>query len=380
MKYIKVQKTTIQSMIDDAMRFAARQEIDEETLMNKAIPAIVCITFAKNCLSMRAHDFMYHISVSMKIECEEEAVLFLPAKLLQQAIAKADDTEISIGVDEAHLVVKSACGKTSLKSLSIEPATIYDQTSTHPTEMSGISFAHALGMVAFAAERKEERSSLCGVRVEFVGDNDILLVATDAYRIAKYQTSLDCSEYEQLKKNGEFTIPIKTVNNLIGVLSKITEQVEIGLDENHIAFRWKEGYISSTLVEGGYPNWRGVLPAEPKTTVSFAEGFQNAARAVKIMAKGTVQTCPVVTLEIKADETLFKSESDIGKSVISLTPTFTGDDLAITFNGDYLPDQIFGEVRIEMTAPLKPALFTSKSEPNWAYLISPLMIGSAQGK
>jgi DNA polymerase-3 subunit beta len=215
--------------------------------------------------------------------------------------------------------------------------------------------------------------------VEFVGDNDILLIATDAYRIAKYQTALNCPKYGQLKELGDFTIPIKTVNNLIGVLSKVEDLIEIGLDEDHIVVSWKGGYVSSSLVDGKYPDWRSVFPADPKTTVSFLEGFQNATRAAKIMAKGTVWPCPVITLEIKAEETLFKSESDVGKSAISLTPTFTGDDLSISFNGDYLPENIFGEVRIEMTAPLKPALFTSKSEPTWEYLVSPMLHSEAKG-
>lgn len=230
MKYINVQKSAIQSMIDDAIRFAARQEIDDETLTLKAMPATVCMTFRTNGLDVQAHDKMYGIDLTMEIVNDEDAVLFLPAKLLQQTLAKADDEQIGLGVDENHLVVKSSFGKTSLKSAGGEQAKFCAPLSTYPASLSGATLAHALGMVAFAAERKEERPSLCGVRVEFVGDNDILLVATDAYRIAKYQTVLNCPKYEQLKEVGDFTIPIKTVNNLIGVLSKVEDLIEIGLD------------------------------------------------------------------------------------------------------------------------------------------------------
>jgi DNA polymerase-3 subunit beta len=373
MKYIKVQKSTIQSMIDDAIRFAARQEIDDETLALKAVPASVCMTFRTNGLDVQAHDNMYGIDLTTEIVNDEGAVLFLPAKLLQQTIAKTDDEQISLGVDENHLVVKSSFGKTSLKSASGGQSKLCARLNTYPTSLSGASFAHALSMVAFTADRREEFASRCGIRVEFVDDNDINLVATDAYRIAKYQTALNCPKYEQLKKVGDFTIPIKTANNLIGVLSKVEDLIEMGLDKDHIALSWKGGYVSSSLVDEKFPDWRSVFPTNTKTTVSFLEGFQNAVRAAKVMAKGTVWACPIVTLEVKADETVFKSESDVGKSAISLTPTFTGEDLNITFNGEFLPDNIFGEVKIEMAAPLKPALFTSKSEPTWEYLVSPML-------
>jgi DNA polymerase III sliding clamp (beta) subunit (PCNA family) len=377
MKYIKIVKSEIQSLIDDASRFAAKKGPDNG---NDPLPSFLKLSLAKNLLTIEAHDAVNYVSQSLEIECDQEAVIFLPIKLLQQAITQTDDAEINIGVDDDHLVVKSSFGKTSLKVLPIEPEQFTEHTSTFPTDLTGSSFAHALGMVAFAAERRDDGSTLSGVRVEFVDDNEIILVATDAVRIAKYQISLNCEYINRLKKMGNFIISIKTVNNLIGVLSKEEGKIGIGLDEYHISFSWKGGYISSCRVNGSYPNWRDLFPTEPKTTVSFLEGFQNATRAAKIMAKGTVWNYPIITLEIKPEETLVKSESDLGKSTIALSPTFTGNDLNIVFNGNFLPDNVFGEVKIEMTAPLKPALFTSKSEPSWAYLLMPLLHERVKGK
>ena len=64
------------------------------------------------------------------------------------------------------------------------------------------------------------------------------------------------------------------------------------------------------------------------------------------------------------ERTNVESDSDLGRSKISLTPDISGDgNLQIKLDGAYLPIQIEGEISIGLKAHNAPAIFESKKRP-----------------
>src|SRR5207248_7784436 len=90
------------------------------------------------------------------------------------------------------------------------------------------------------------------------------------------------------KSQGEFIIPAKAVNELNRLLQEKGE-VEIRYAENQAAFDLKDEkgssiLIISKLIEGNYPNYRQVIPAEAKERISLSrEEFLHALRRAEIM-------------------------------------------------------------------------------------------------
>lgn len=74
------------------------------------------------------------------------------------------------------------------------------------------------------------------------------------------------------------------------------------------------------------------------------------------------------------ERTNVESDSDLGRSKISLTPDISGDgNLQIKLDGAYLPIQIEGEISIGLKAHNAPAIFESKEETGWHFLLMPVI-------
>src|SRR6266511_6123035 len=95
----------------------------------------------------------------------------------------------------------------------------------------------------------------------------ITMVATDGRRMAFTDEEVDVNADSE----AEFIVPTKAINELNRLLQAKGE-VEVKFTDNQVAFTLKEetGFailIISKLVEGNYPNYRLVIPAEAKERI-----------------------------------------------------------------------------------------------------------------
>src|ERR1039457_5659057 len=110
------------------------------------------------------------------------------------------------------------------------------------------------------------------------------MVATDGRRLALVDEQMDVAENSQ----GEFIVPSNTVNELNRLLLDKGE-AEIRYAENQASFSLKDEkgstvLIVTKLIEGNYPNYRQVIPAETKERVALVrEEFLHALRRAEIM-------------------------------------------------------------------------------------------------
>src|SRR6266403_1022315 len=119
---------------------------------------------------------------------------------------------------------------------------------------------------------------------KFKEDQKVTMVATDGRRLALVDEEVDVAENSQ----GEFIVPAKAVNELNRLLQDKGE-VEVRYAENQASFTLKDEkgasiLIVTKLIEGNYPNYRQVIPAETKERVGLArEEFLHALRRAEIM-------------------------------------------------------------------------------------------------
>src|SRR5262249_51136670 len=112
----------------------------------------------------------------------------------------------------------------------------------------------------------------------------LTMVATDGRRLALVDEEVDVSE----KSQGEFIVPAKAVAELNRLMQDKGE-VEIRYSDNQAAFTLKDdkGFtilVVTKLIEGNYPNYRQVIPAETKERVALArEEFMHALKRAEIM-------------------------------------------------------------------------------------------------
>src|SRR5262249_30148748 len=140
-----------------------------------------------------------------------------------------------------------------------------------------------LRKTSFAISTDETRFVLNGIFFS-LKDHKITMVATDGRRLALADEEVDIAA----ESEGEFIVPTKAINELNRLVTP-SGQVEVKFAENQAAFDLQDEKGSSVLViskliEGNYPNYRQVIPAETKERIALArEELLHALRRAEIM-------------------------------------------------------------------------------------------------
>ena len=231
-----------------------------------------------------------------------------------------------------------------------------------------------LKKTSFAVSTDESRYVLNGIFIS-LKDHKMTLVATDGRRLALVDEEVDISE----KSSGEFIVPAKAVNELNRLLLDKGE-VEIKFGENQASFALKDdkGFsvlLITKLIEGNYPNYRQVIPGEPKERIALnREELVQALRRAEIM---TSEKANSVKLTFgKNNLTITANSPEVGEARETLAVNYKGNEIAIAFNPRYLIDPLnalaVDEVFIELIDELSPGVL--KINGPFLYVVMPMRL------
>ncbi len=227
---------------------------------------------------------------------------------------------------------------------------------------------------SFAISTDESRYVLNGIFLS-LKDHKMTMVATDGRRLALVDEEVDVSEASQ----GEFIVPAKAVNELNRLLQDKGE-VELHYAENQASFTLKDEKGSSVLVvtkliEGNYPNYRQVIPAETKERIALArEEFLHALRRAEIM---TSEKSNSVKLSFGKNKLEITANSpEVGEARETLAINYKGADMAVAFNPKYVIDPLNAltndEVFLELIDELSPGVL--KINGPFLYVVMPMRL------
>jgi DNA polymerase-3 subunit beta len=229
-----------------------------------------------------------------------------------------------------------------------------------------------LRRTSFAISTDETRFVLNGIFFS-LKEHKITMVATDGRRLALVDEELDIPA----DSDGEFIVPTKAINELNRLLST-SGQVEIKFTENQAAFALQgetgaSVLIISKLIEGNYPNYRQVIPAETKERVALArEELLHALRRAEIM---TSEKSNSVKLSFaKNNLAITANTPEVGEGRESIAINYKGPDISIAFNPVYLMDPLKAlendEVYLELIDELSPGVL--KVNGPFLYVLMPM--------
>jgi DNA polymerase-3 subunit beta len=231
-----------------------------------------------------------------------------------------------------------------------------------------------LKKTAFAISTDESRYVLNGIFIS-LKEHKLTMVATDGRRLAMVDEEVDVSE----KSQGEFIVPAKAVNELSRLLSDKGE-VEIRYSENQASFTLKDekGFsilIITKLIEGNYPNYRQVIPAEAKERVALQrEEFLHALKRAEIMTSDKSNSVKLAFT--KNNLAITANSPEVGEARETLAINYKGKEMAIAFNPKYMIDPLNAltndEVFLELIDELSPGVF--KINGPFLYVVMPMRL------
>ena len=232
------------------------------------------------------------------------------------------------------------------------------------------AFAEALRQVTVAASTEETRPILTGVQMSAEAGG-LRLVATDSYRLAVR----DLPGTSVLAEGQSVLVPSSALKELGRLLGGATE-VTLTLGERDATFTVGNDRLTTRLIEGEFPNYRGLIPASQPNRLTVArEALLEAVRRMRLLATDATP----VRLVLKPDGLeLVAIAQEVGQAHEELDAKYEGAELTVAFNPDYLIAGIEvtpgDEVTLETTDAMKPALLRSIESADFLYLLMPVRV------
>ena len=341
-------------------------------------------------LVLSSFDYDVSAQATVPVSTEEAGSALVSGRLLAEISKSLPAKPVHITAEDGRAIL--TCGSATFTLLTM-PEDEYPALPEMPPAAGTIgsdAFAAAVSQSATAAGRDDTLPALTGVRIEIEGDT-LTLVSTDRYRLAIRELRWQPAHPDL---TAAMLVPAKALADTARSLTN-GAQVSIALalpgtegsgsggsgGDGMIGFEGAGRRTTTRLLSGEFPRYQSLLP---KTVNAAAElPVSVLSESVKRVALVAERNTPV-RLTFSAGQLMLEAGTgDEAQAEETIEADFSGDDLSIAFNPQYLLDGLAAidsdTVRIAFTEPGKPALFTGKpgpdGNPEFRYLLMPIRLG-----
>jgi DNA polymerase-3 subunit beta len=339
----------------------------------------VLLTASDSTIRVRATDLELTLEHVFPAEIAEPGSVTVPAKLFSGYLGNLPPGIMELAGTPTRASVKWE--RSNYDFHALPP----DEYPPLPSSQKGASFAidgkrfrEGVNAAIFAASSEEARGAvLMGTLLEIAGDR-LTMVATDGYRLAKWQTTL--ARGIEDGGNAKYIVPSRALAEAARNLGS-AETIEVsalGPAGNQLAFATQNASIVVRLVDGQYPNYAQVIPTQFDRSVTVNTGALIAGlRRAELVAGDRAS---MVKISVANSQLIITANSDTtGNAYEELEVEQTGDDLTIAFNARYLVEILnhvdSPRIVLEFLGPLSPAAIRptdQAAEDEQMYVLMPL--------
>jgi DNA polymerase-3 subunit beta len=331
----------------------------------------VLLQASEDHLRLTTTDLDVGVSGAITAQIEKPGATTLPARRLATIVRELPAAEILVEIDSKN-VASIRCGQSFFKILGLPEEEFPPLPKLNESRTFTISqqiLRDALRKNSYAISTDETRYVLNGILFSFK-ENKLTLVATDGRRLALVDLEVEFPRSQEV----DIIVPTKAVTEL-GRLLGDEGDVRLSVDENQVAFQIGDTLLASKLIEGNYPNYRQVIPAEAKERITLErELFLNAVHRVSLLSSEKSNSVKLVftknNIEIAANT------PDVGEAKESLAVAYKGREFSIAFNPEFLqaPLRVLtnDEVFLDLIDEMSPGVI--KIQSPFLYVLMPMRI------
>ena len=342
-------------------------------------------------LKLSSFDYDVSAQASVPVATEEPGSALVSGRLLAEISRSLPAKPVRITAEAGRAVL--TCGSATFTLLTM-PEEEYPALPEMPPPAGTVgsdAFATAVAQSATAAGRDDTLPALTGVRIEI--DGDILtMVSTDRYRLAVRELRWTPARPDL---RAAVLVPARA---LVDTARSLTSSAQVsialalpgqegpvggsgGTGDGMIGFEGSGRRTTTRLLSGEFPRHQSLLPKSVNATAELPVSL--LAESVRRVALVAERNTPVRLAFSAGQLVLEAGTGDEAQAEEVVEADFTGDDLSIAFNPQYLLDGLSAidsdTVRISFTEPGKPALLTGKPGPDggqeFRYLLMPIRLG-----
>lgn len=322
-------------------------------------------------LKMTGSDLELTIEVEVEVAGERDGTAVLPSKIASDLVRSLGDPRVEVDVEGDEATITAGRFQSSLRLLPADEFPRLTMPTDDAVTLDAKDFASALHQVVPAASADDARPILTGVLMS-AEDSGLRLVATDSYRLAVR----DLPGTTVLKEGQSVLVPSRALKELERLLGSSGE-VTLRLGDREATFEVGNVRLTTRLIEGDFPNYRGLIPAShPNRLTVPREALVEAVRRVKLMAR---EPNTPVRLAMSSDGLeLVAITQDVGQAHEQLDADYSGEELTVAFNPEYLlsgVDVTTGdEITLDTVDAQKPAVIRAAGVDEFLYLLMPVRV------
>jgi DNA polymerase-3 subunit beta len=340
-----------------------------------------------NKLRLSATDLEVGIRTEVACKASAKGSLTLNARKLFEIVREAEGDEVTFKSLENDWV-ELKCGRARFKMMGLDPRSFpampaqATKGGAEPArkavkgdlKVAATVLAAMIDKTLFAVSPDEARYNLSGVYIDSPAAGTARMVATDGHRL-----SMVDREVAGFTMQGGAIIPRKGMTELRKLLDQAGDgEVELTLDGSLAWIKRGATEVSMRLVEGEFPDYRGVIPKQSRYQVSV--GRDLLLSAIKRAAIFSNERYHGVKFGLSSGTLTVSSASpEMGEASETLDVEFGGDEFSIGFNASYVQQVLSvipedSEAVLGLSDEVSPGVITTPSDSQFTYVVMPMRL------
>lgn len=323
-----------------------------------------------NSIKVRSTNLTLGIEIEIPATIEEEGQVLIKGEVLANVCSHLNDaSEVRMTLENDNLTIQTPQHTTVIKSLPADDFPTLPVVEGEQVELKTSVLQEGIRSVYFCAAITDIKPEIASIFM-YSDDNNLCFVATDSFRLAEKKIQV-----KGIPEISKILIPFKNIADILRVLDVAPDTIRMTYSRNQIAFFANGLYLTSRLIDGGFPPYQLIIPQETLTkVVLLKQELLNTLRLSTIFADKFFQVSFAIP-EDRKNITLSSKNSDVGSSVSIVDAAVEGNPIEVDFNLKYFLDvfqALTGDsLSISFTQPNKPIVIRSVSDNSFLYLLMP---------
>ena len=335
--------------------------------------ANVLLSARDNKLNITGTDLEVELVATSSVTLQQGGDITVPGrKLLDIFKALPEKTSVTLSTEGERMTVKGGRSRFTLSTLPSAEFPLVEEINAQQTlTVSQGEFRRLIDKTHFSMAQQDVRYYLNGLLLETEGSS-LRAVATDGHRLALCEMALE----GKAKTNQQVIIPRKGVLELQRILGT-DGTLELAIGTNHIRCQIGAIRFTSKLIDGRFPEYGRVIPANPARHVEadrelLRQALQRTAILSNEKYRGIRLTARPDLLVIQAHNPEQEEAED------QVEVSYQGDEVEIGFNVNYLLDALSAiegdKVQIGLTDSNSSCLIHAPDTTHTRYVVMPMRL------
>lgn len=348
---------------------------ERATSKNPALPILsaVLLEAKGKHFGVRATNLEVGVEIELAAKIEEDGLVAVNAAILSGFLSNIGATDkISITTEEENIRLVTDKSSTLIKCLPVDDFPIIPRVeSQNSVALPAQSLILGFKAVMYAAAQSDIKPEIASVYVYSEG-SELVFAATDSFRLAEKRITLSSGATDF----PPVIIPIKNIAEIIRALETIDGEVAINLSKNQVSFFSEHLHLTSTIIDGIFPDYKQIMPKNYQTEVIIDKTELSESLHLSNIFSDRFNKINLKLSTSDGQMELVSRNQDVGENKAIIKAKITGNDIEMSFNVKYILDcfQVIDNQRINLrfTEANRPILLFGENDPSFRYIVMPI--------